>query len=166
LTENFVHWLGYSDAKEVAVMSAGFLNSLPWIVSIFGMILASYAAARWKNQQAWVATALVITGVGMFVAGFSAPTIAFGAICFAALGFKSAASLFWPIPQKSLDPLIAAAGIALINSLGNLGGWAAPIAFGWIKQSTGSVYIGLYGIAFTSLVTAALVFLSRPKSKA
>ena len=166
LTENFVHWLGYSDAKEVSVMSAGFLNSLPWIVSIFGMILASYAAARWKNQQAWVATALVIAGVGMFVAGFSAPAIAFGAICFAALGFKSAASLFWPIPQKTLDPRIAAAGIALINSLGNLGGWAAPIAFGWIKQSTGSVYIGLYGLAFTSLVTAALVFLSRPKSKA
>jgi len=148
------------------VMSAGFLNSLPWIVSIVGMILAAYAAARWKNQQAWVATALVIAGVGMFVAGLSAPAIAFGAICFAALGFKSAASLFWPIPQKNLDPRIAAAGIALINSLGNLGGWAAPIAFGWIKQSTGSVYIGLYGLAFTSLLTAALVFSTRPKAKA
>jgi cyanate permease len=147
-------------------MSAGFLNSLPWIVSIVGMILAAYAAARWKNQQAWVATALVIAGVGMLVAGLSTPAVAFGAICFAALGFKSAASLFWPIPQKNLDPRIAAAGIALINSLGNLGGWAAPIAFGWIKQSTGSVYIGLYGLAFTSLLTAALVFASRPNSKA
>jgi hypothetical protein len=166
LTEAFVRWLGYSDAKAVSVMSAGFLNSLPWIVSIVGMILAAYAAARWKNQQAWVATALVIAGVGMFVAGLSAPAIAFGAICFAALGFKSAASLFWPIPQKNLDPRIAAAGIALINSLGNLGGWAAPIAFGWIKQSTGSVYIGLYGLAFTSLLTAALVFSTRPKAKA
>jgi cyanate permease len=166
LTENFVRWLGYTDAKEISVMSTGFLNSVPWIVSIIGMIMAAYAAARWKDQQAWVATALVIAGVGMLVAGFSAPAIAFGAICFAALGFKSAASLFWPIPQKSLDPRIAAAGIALINSLGNLGGWAAPIAFGWIKQSTGSVHAGLYGLAFTSLLTAALVFASRPKPKA
>ena len=43
---------------------------------------------------------------------------------------------------------------------------AAPIAFGWIKQTTGSVYIGLYGLAFTSLLTAALVFFTRPKAKA
>jgi MFS family permease len=165
-TESFVRWLGYAEPKAVAVMSAGFLNSLPWIVSVLGMIAAAHAAARWKNQQAWVAVALVIAGLGMLVAGHSAPAVAFGAICFAALGFKSAASLFWPIPQQNLDPRIAAAGIALINSLGNLGGWAAPIAFGWIKQSTGSVYAGLYGLAFTSLLTAALVFLTRPRAKA
>lgn len=166
VTEGFVRWLGYAEPKAVAVMSAGFLNSLPWIVSVLGMVAAAYAAARWKNQQAWVATALVIAGLGMLVAGHSTPAVAFGAICFAALGFKSAASLFWPIPQQNLDPRIAAAGIALINSLGNLGGWAAPIGFGWIKQSTGSVYGGLYGLAFTSLLTAALVFFTRPKAKA
>ena len=166
VTEDFVRWLGYTEPKAVAVMSAGFLNSLPWIVSVFGMIAAAYAAARWKNQQAWVATALVIAGLGMLVAGHSTPAVAFGAICFAALGFKSAASLFWPIPQQNLDPRIAAAGIALINSLGNLGGWAAPIGFGWIKQSTGSVYGGLYGLAFTSLLTAALVFFTRPRTRA
>jgi MFS family permease len=166
VTEDFVRWLGYTEPKAVAVMSAGFLNSLPWIVSVFGMIAAAYAAARWKNQQAWVATALVIAGLGMLIAGHSTPAVAFGAICFAALGFKSAASLFWPIPQQNLDPRIAAAGIALINSLGNLGGWAAPIGFGWIKQSTGSVYGGLYGLAFTSLLTAALVFFTRPRTRA
>jgi MFS family permease len=166
LTEQFVRWLGYTDPKAVAAMSGGFLNSLPWIVSIVGMIVAAHAAARWKHPQVWVAVALVVAGLGMLVAGFSAPAVAFGAICFAALGFKSAASLFWPLPQQSLDPRIAAAGIALINSLGNLGGWAAPITFGWIKQNTGSVYYGLYFLAFTSLLTAALVFFTRPKSKA
>jgi MFS family permease len=166
LTEQFVRWLGYVDPKAVAAMSGGFLNSLPWIVSIIGMIVAAHAAARWKHPQVWVAVALVVAGLGMLVAGFSAPAVAFGAICFAALGFKSAASLFWPLPQQSLDPRIAAAGIALINSLGTLGGWAAPIAFGWIKQSTGSVYYGLYFLAFTSLLTAALVFATRPKAQA
>ena len=166
LTEQFVRWLGYADPKAVAAMSGGFLNSLPWIVSIIGMIVAAHAAARWKHPQVWVAVALVVAGLGMLVAGFSAPAVAFGAICFAALGFKSAASLFWPLPQQSLDPRIAAAGIALINSLGNLGGWAAPITFGWIKQNTGSVYYGLYFLAFTSLVTAALVFATRPKPQA
>ena len=56
--------------------------------------------------------------------------------------------------------------LVLLVALGNLGGWAAPIGFGWIKQSTGSVYGGLYGLAFTSLLTAALVFFTRPKAKA
>ena len=163
LTEHFVRRLGYDDPKAINEISGGFLNSVPWIVSIVGMILAAHAASRWKHQHAWVAIALTIAGLGMFVAGRSDPAIAFGAICFAALGFKSAASLFWPIPQQSLDPRIAAAGIALINSLGNLGGWAAPTAFGWLKQSTGSIQGGLFGLAFTSLLTAALVFALRPR---
>lgn len=162
-TESLVRSLGYTDPKAVTEMTAGCLNSLPWIVSIGGMILAARAAARWKNQEAWVAAALTVAGLGMLVAGASAPAVAFGAICFAALGFKSAAALFWPIPQRALDPRVAAAGIALINSLGNLGGWAAPTAFGWIKQATGSVQGGLYGLAFTSLLTAALVFRLRPR---
>jgi MFS family permease len=162
-TEHLVRGLGYTDPKAVADLAAGFLNSLPWIVSIAGMILAARAAARWKHQEAWVAAALAIAGLGMLVAGASSPAVAFGAICFAALGFKSAASLFWPIPQRALDPRVAAAGIALINSLGNLGGWAAPTAFGWIKQATGSVQGGLYGLAATSLLTAFLVFRLRPR---
>jgi nitrate/nitrite transporter NarK len=99
----------------------------------------------------------------MFLSTTGGPIFAFVAICFAALGFKSASSLFWPIPQGYLDARIAAAVIALINSLGNLGGLAAPTAFGWLKQSTGSIQGGLFGLAFTSLLTAALVFALRPR---
>jgi MFS family permease len=164
--ETFVAWLGYDEPKSAATMAGGFLNSIPWIVSIVGMVLAAHAASRWKNQHVWVALAMTVAGVGMLVAGHATPTVAFGAICFAALGFKSAASLFWPIPQQSLDPRVAAAGLALINSLGNLGGGIASPLFGWVKESTGSVYVGLYGLAFTSLLTAALVFFTRPKAKA
>jgi hypothetical protein len=46
------------------------------------------------------------------------------------MGFKAASSLFWPIPQGYLDSSIAAGVIALINSLGNLGGFVAPATFG------------------------------------
>lgn len=161
--ENFVRWLGYAEPAQLAALTTGFLNSIPWIISIVGMYVFALAAARWRGQTVWVAFALVLAGVGMFGAARLGPAWAFFAICFAALGFKSAASLFWPIPQKELDPRIAAAGIALINSLGNLGGFAAPAAFGWIKQTTGSVTMGLYGLAATSLLTAAVVYLNRPK---
>jgi MFS family permease len=145
-------------------MQVGCLNSLPWLISIAGMYFAAGGAARYKNQQAWVAVALLIAGLGMFLATTGGPIIAFVAICFAALGFKSASSLFWPIPQGYLDPRIAAAVIALINSIGNLGGFVAPYAFGWLTVHTGSIQGGLYGLALSSLVAAALVFRARTRA--
>ncbi|TSA33763.1 MAG: MFS transporter [Opitutales bacterium] len=145
-------------------MQVGCLNSLPWLISIAGMYFAAAGAARYKNQQAWVAVALLIAGLGMFLATTGGPIIAFVAICFAALGFKSASSLFWPIPQGYLDPRIAAAVIALINSIGNLGGFVAPYAFGWLTVHTGSIQGGLYGLALSSLVAAALVFRARTRA--
>ena len=89
------------------------------------------------------------------------PIFAFVAICFAAIGFKAASALFWPIPQGYLDARIAAAVIALINSIGNLGGFVAPTAFGFLEQKTGSIEGGLYGLAATSLVAAVVISFAR-----
>jgi nitrate/nitrite transporter NarK len=146
-------------------MQVGCLNSLPWIISIVGMYLAAAGAARWKHQQAWVAGALLIAGVGMLLATVGGPLFAFIAICFAALGFKSAASLFWPIPQGYFDARVSAVAIALINSIGNLGGFVAPYTFGVLKQQTGSIQGGLYGLAVTSVLAAGLVFFARTAPK-
>jgi nitrate/nitrite transporter NarK len=83
------------------------------------------------------------------------------AICFSAIGFKAAASLFWPIPQGYLDARVAAGVIALINSVGNLGGFFAPATFGYLQQHTGSVSGGLYALGVASLIAAAAAFLTR-----
>jgi nitrate/nitrite transporter NarK len=118
-------------------------------------------ASKWKFQQAWVAVTLVIAAFGMFISTTGGPIFAFVAICFAAIGFKAASALFWPIPQAYLDARIAAAVIALINSIGNLGGFVAPTAFGFLEQTTGSIEGGLYGLAITSLVAAVVIFFAR-----
>jgi nitrate/nitrite transporter NarK len=118
-------------------------------------------AGKWKYQQAWVAVTLVIASFGMFMSTTGGPIFAFVAICFAAIGFKAASALFWPIPQGYLDARIAAAVIALINSIGNLGGFVAPTAFGFLEQTTGSIEGGLYGLAITSLVAAVVIFFAR-----
>ncbi len=144
-------------------MQVGWLNSIPWLISILGMYLAAAGARRWRHPQAWVAGALLIAAVNMLLATTGSPVFAYGAICCAALGFKSAASLFWPIPQGYLDPRIAAGAIALINSLGNLGGYVAPATFGWLQEHTGSIERGLYALSFTSAVAAGLVFLLKTK---
>jgi MFS family permease len=139
----------------------GLFNSLPWIISIVAMYGFAALAGRFKHQQAWVATALVIAAAGMFMSTTGGPVFAFIAICFAAIGFKAASALFWPIPQGYLDARIAAAVIALINSVGNLGGFVAPTAFGILEQTTGSIQGGLYGLALTSLLAAIVIFFAR-----
>jgi MFS family permease len=143
----------------------GLFNSIPWIISIAAMYAFAGLAARFKNQQAWVSTTLVIAAVGMFMSTYGGPVFAFVAICFAAIGFKAASALFWPIPQGYLDARVAAAVIALINSLGNLGGFVAPTVFGFLEEKTGSIQGGLYGLAATSLVAAVVIFFARTKPK-
>ncbi|MFS2007706.1 MFS transporter [Duganella sp. CT11-25] len=139
----------------------GMFNSIPWIISIAAMYMFAALALRFKNQQMWVAIALLIAACGMFASTVAGPVFAFVAICFAGIGFKAASSLFWPIPQGYLDSRIAAGVIALINSLGNLGGFVAPATFGYLEQKTGSIQGGLYALAITSVIAAGLVFLTR-----
>ena len=143
----------------------GMFNSIPWLLSIVGMYAFAALSAKWKRQQAWVACALLIAAAGMFMSTTGGPIFAFVAICFAALGFKSASSLFWPIPQAYLDARIAAAVIALINSVGNLGGFVAPTTFGLLEEHTGSIQGGLYGLTATSIIASFIVFAARNKPK-
>ncbi|MES2069108.1 MAG: MFS transporter [Pseudomonadota bacterium] len=139
----------------------GLFNSIPWLISIVAMYMFASLAARFKRQQMWVAIALLVAACGMFMSTTSGPIFAFVAICFAAIGFKAASSLFWPIPQGYLDARIAAGVIALINSLGNLGGFVAPATFGYLEQKTGSIQGGLYGLAIASVIAAMLVFFTK-----
>ncbi|MGF6367748.1 sugar phosphate permease [Paraburkholderia sp. RAU6.4a] len=139
----------------------GLYNSIPWLISIAAMYLFAMLAARFKFQQAWVACVLLIAALGMYAAGQGGPAFSFVAICFAAIGFKAASSLFWVIPQGYLDARISAAVLALINSIGNLGGFVAPAAFGFLEQKTGSIEGGLTGLAVMSVVAAGVVFFSR-----
>jgi len=146
---------------DLSDVQVGFFNSIPWLISIIAMYAFASLSGKFKFQQAWVAAALLIAAAGMFMSTTGGPIFAFVAICFAAIGFKSASSLFWPIPQGYLDVRIAAAVIALINSIGNLGGFVAPTTFGFLEQTTGSIQGGLYGLAGTSVLAAVLVFFAR-----
>ncbi|CAM2166437.1 MFS transporter [Paraburkholderia sacchari] len=141
----------------------GLYNTIPWMIAIVAMYCFALLSAKFRLQQAWLAVALVIAACGLFASTSANPVFSFVAICFSAIGFKAASSLFWPIPQGYLDTRVAAAVIALINSLGNLGGFFAPATFGYLQQHTGSIAGGLYGLGVTSLIAAALAFLARNK---
>jgi MFS family permease len=142
----------------LADFQIGLFNSVPWIISVVAMYIFAALAARYKWQQAWASAAFVIAAIGLFASTTGGPIFAFIAICFAAIGFKAASSLFWPIPQAYLDARISAAVIALINSVGSLGGFVAPTTFGILEERTGSIEGGLIGLAVVSLIAGILVF--------
>lgn len=154
-----------SMGHDLSDFQVGALNSVPWICSVVSMYVYAIFASRWKFQQAWIASALIMAALGLYFSTSVVPIVAFLSICVAAVGFKGAQSLFWPIPQQYLDKRIAASVIALINSIGNLGGFVAPATFGVLEQYTGSIKGGVYGLAFASGLSALLVFWARASRK-
>ncbi|MDQ0862679.1 MFS transporter [Arthrobacter globiformis] len=147
-------------------LSVGFLSSIPWVCAVVTM----YFAAKWqdkaKSKRPLLVAALLVAAVGTLAAAVATPVLALVFLAVAAMGFKSASPLFWTIPQSALHPLVLAPAIAIINSLGNLGGFVAPFGFGIIKEQTGSVVPGLFALAAASTVAAILVYFLKERKPA
>jgi nitrate/nitrite transporter NarK len=78
------------------------------------------------------------------------------AITLALIGITSARAIFWPIPTRFLSGVGAAAGLAFINSIGTIGGFAGPYLMGWLKDHTGSFEAGLLAMAGILMAAALL----------
>lgn len=142
-------------------VTVGLLSSLPWICAVVAMYFAGRASDRLGRSKPLLIAALLTAAVGTYLAAVATPVLALVFLCVAAMGFKSASPLFWTIPQGTMHPIVLAPAIALVNSLGNLGGFVAPFGFGLVKEATGQVTYGLYALALSSVVAAALVLLVR-----
>ena len=81
------------------------------------------------------------------------------AMSVASLGIYGSKPCFWPMPSQFLTGVGAAAGIALINSIGSIGSYAAPVVVGLIKDRTHSFVVGLYFLASCALASALLAYL-------
>ncbi|GAA2796154.1 MFS transporter [Crossiella cryophila] len=147
-----------SGADDVTV---GLLSSLPWICAIVAMYLTGRASDRTGRSKPLLIAALVVAAIATYLAAVASPVFALVLLCVAAMGFKSASPLFWTIPQGNVHPVAIASVVAVVNSLGNLGGFVAPYGFGLIKEATGEVTWGLYALAAACLVAAVLVLFVR-----
>ncbi|WP_328603510.1 MFS transporter [Amycolatopsis sp. NBC_00345] len=151
---------------DLSDFQVGLLSAVPWIVAIIAMYSLAWFTDRTGVRRPWVAVGLVLGAVGTFLATTGSPWFALVAVCLAAAGFKCAASAFWPMAQHSLDFKVAAAGIALINSIGNLGGFVGPTVLGYFEEATGKTTGGLWGLSAVSVIAAVTVLLVRARDDA
>jgi ACS family tartrate transporter-like MFS transporter len=102
----------------------------------------------------------IAMAVGLGFASITAsPIIKMVAVCIACWGFFSVLPVFWTLPTAFLSGAGAAAGIAAINSIGNLGGYFGPKIFGQLRDWTGTDFAGLIFLSSSAMVGIVIVLL-------
>jgi D-galactonate transporter len=149
---------GAKDALEV-----GFLAAVPYAIAIVSMILVARSSDR-RNERRWhLALAAVAAAVGLYASTLYTGNLAFVLITLSlgTAGVLSMMPVFWTYPSSVLSGTAAAAGIAMINSIGNLAGFVSPSIIGWMKDVTHSTNAGLIVVAVALFVGAVLTLTQR-----
>ena len=142
----------------VSDTQTGLLAAVPFIFGGIGMVLLGQHSDRTMERKGHVAVALLMAAIGIGLSGLvSNPVVVMALLCFAQIGVSAVPAMFWPLPASFLTGASAAAGIAAINSLGNLSGFAGPFAMGYLKDLTGTFTVGLLLLAGCAVVGAAVV---------
>lgn len=152
---------GVSNPLEI-----GALTAIPYVIGAIGMVALGKHSDRTRERRWHCAGAAFLGGAGLIAASLLTGQLAGAllALSFATIGIFATMPLFWSIPTAYLSAPAAAGGIALINSLGLVGGFVSPFVIGWVKASTGSVNYGLY-IVTGLMVLGALALLLGVSSK-
>ena len=142
------------------------LVMIPYLVSLPVMILVARSSDRRLERRYHAAVPLAIAAAALVLLGTIQPGSVFISLtlwCLVASGSVSVYGPFWSLPNEFLTGFSAAAGIALINCFGNLGGFVGPSAIGAISKKTGNLQTGLVFVGI-SLLTSALLILALRKN--
>jgi MFS family permease len=142
----------------VSVGVNGLISALPFAAAAVAMVLWGLHSDRTGERNLHAAAACFLTFAGLAVCVFlQDPVLMMIAIILSQMGQASIAPTFWTLPTAMLSGTAAAGGIALINAVGNLGGFLGPYMMGAIKDATGSFSIGLLSIASGVLVSGIVL---------
>jgi ACS family tartrate transporter-like MFS transporter len=153
---------GLSAGSDLVV---GLIAAIPSLAAALCMVRVGRASDRSGERRRYLVLSLTAAATGLFFSAITHnPFIELAAISVSFAGISSALGPFWAIPNEFLGGAAAAGGIALINSLGNLGSFAGPTLMGYMKQSTGTFATGLALLALSLAVAASLSMLVPRKS--
>jgi ACS family tartrate transporter-like MFS transporter len=135
------------------------ITSIPFVCALAGMILIGRHSDRTRERKGHVAACALTAATGLIIGAAFTDNLPMLVLSFAfsQVGQRSVMSVFWSIPPIVLGGTAAAAGIALINAIGNLGGFVGPSVMGWLRQETGGYAGGMLVLAMALIVAAGLV---------
>jgi len=135
------------------------ITTIPFLVALFGMVFVGRASDRSGERTRYVAGCALATAAGLVIAVSFQRQTALLVVGFtvAQMALRALAGVFWAIPPQLLGGAAAAAGIAVINAIGNLGGFFGPTLIGALYDRTGSYSSGLIALTAVLVLEAALV---------
>jgi MFS transporter, ACS family, tartrate transporter len=144
---------GFSNAQT------GFVTAVPYLFGSIAMVLWARHSDVSRERVMHVGAPLLLTAVSLGICGYiTDPFVTMVVLTIAAIGVFCTFGTFWALPTAWLSGTAAAGAIALINSLGNLAGFAGPYLIGWVKETTGSATTGLFVLAVLPLIAGILAF--------
>jgi MFS family permease len=155
------------DKKDL--LKVGLLSMIPWGASIIAMVYWGSHSDRTGERRWHCASGLLMMMVGLLLLAFAhkSPIVSIGALTLVTMGWAGCVCTFWSLPTAFLSGTAAAAGIAWINSVGNLGGYFGPDLIGTIRTAAhGAAEAAFYTLAAVALVGALIViFLPRTRTE-
>jgi len=136
----------------------GLIAAIPFVAAAIGMLWIGYSSDKHQERKWHMTISIVMAGIGLLASAFYSgnPVLTILFLSISSIGLYGCMPIFWTIPSTFLTGTAAAAGIAAINSIGNLGGFAGPFAVGWIKDTTGSFASGLVFLGVSVLLGSIL----------
>ncbi|TCU16416.1 MFS transporter [Rhizobium sullae] len=154
------YWLP-TIVKEFGVSNTanGFLNIIPWVLVAVALYIVPSMADRAVSKTPYIVIPALLGAICLVLSAVIPDHgVQFAFLCIAAAGIFAGQPVFWSLPSRFLRGAGAAAGLAAINSVGNLGGFVAQNVVPWIKDSTGSTIAPMFFLAACLAAAALLVF--------
>ena len=144
-------------------LTIGFLTAIPYLVAVAAMITTNISGDRLRERRWHTLLPALVCSLGLALTAFAGTNIllAMLGLTLAAAGASTAQAAFWCLPSTFLGGAAAAAGIALINSVGNIAGFVSNFFVGWMTDLTGTSQSALY-LFSAIVVVGALLILTVP----
>jgi MFS transporter, ACS family, tartrate transporter len=148
---------------QLSNTAIGLVAAIPFLFGCIATVIWSWRVDKSGRRTGNLAIACLVGAAGFLlsIVFFDSLVLSVASLSVALVGITSARGIFWSIPQRFLTGIGAAAGLALINSIGTLGGFVGPVTMGWLKDLTGSFNAGLAAMACLIALSAVLTWVLR-----
>jgi MFS transporter, ACS family, tartrate transporter len=141
-------------------LQTGFVSAIPFVVGVVSIVWWGRRSDAKMERRFHTAFPLFVAAAGLAAGAFlDDPTMKMTAFSIAGFGIFGALPVFWTLPTAFLSGAAAAGGIAIINSIGNLSGFAGPYVMGWVKDRTGSFTDGLLVLSAAAIIGMVIVLM-------